>query len=301
MSFTTEVISELMEAEQGKTCCRKAFLFGVFFGASVEKNNVIRADFRSEDVALKAAEILKRQFSATPEIFKFCRAGRAMWGVRALSKAMAAFLQRIDRESGSEELSDIVGFRCDTCARSFLSGAFIALGTVNDPKKGYHLELSVSGKERAKRLCAFLSSSLFEPKQVERGAKIGLYYKKNIQISDMLYYLGATRCGFDFSNICIERDIRNDENRATNCVTTNISKAVAASFKQMEAIELLESAGKMTNLGEDLSYTASLRMENPSMSLAELARLHEPPISKSGLNRRLARIMEEAESLKKEI
>jgi DNA-binding protein WhiA len=72
-----------------------------------------------------------------------------------------------------------------------------------------------------------------------------------------------------------------------------------AKISKVEAIELLEREGKLPKLGEELYYTARLRVDNPSMSLSELALIHEPPISKSGLNRRLTRIMEEAEALKK--
>ncbi len=298
MSFTDEVVMELLEAEQGRTCCRKALLFGLFFGASTEKNNIINADFRSQEIANAAAEILKKQFSSAPEVLAVKRAGRTMWRVRATTKALSAFLQNTDREDDGQSLSGLVGFRCDACARSFLRGVFVSSGSINDPKKGYHLELSINGARRAERVKRFLSDELIEPKTVQRASKIGLYYKKNMQIADILYYLGAMQSGFDFSNVCIERDIRNIENRATNCVARNISRAVEASLRQAEAIELLERSGKMPKLGEELRYTARLRLENPSMSLTELALLHDPPISKSGLNRRLVKILEEAELLR---
>ena len=300
MSYTNEVISELMEVTQGKTCCRKAFLFGMFFAATTDQNNRINAEFRGEEIAISAAEILKRQFSSSPEITKFGHAGRYLWRVSANTKALASFLRTADKEGGKEEISNLVGFRCGGCANSFLRGVFIASGSVNDPKNSYHLEFLVRTEERAGILSDFLSEVLAVPKMVKRSDRIGLYYKKNLLISDILYYLGGVQSGFGFSNVCIERDIRNDVNRATNCVAKNISRAVDASAKHVEAIELLESTGKMQNLSEELRYTARLRMENLSVPLAELARLHEPPISKSGLNRRLVKIMEEAEALKNE-
>ena len=78
-------------------------------------------------------------------------------------------------------------------------------------------------------------------------------------------------------------------------MTKNISKAVAASNRQIEAIERLAESGKLLSLPEELRYTAELRLENPSATLFELAYMHEPPISKSGLNRRLTRLLEEAD------
>ena len=57
---------------------------------------------------------------------------------------------------------------------------------------------------------------------------------------------------------------------------------------------------KLQRLGEELEYTARLRLENDSASLAELALMHVPPISKSGLNSRLARIVKVAGEIAKE-
>lgn len=298
MSFSEKLIAELMDSELQKTCCRKSMLFGLFFGAQPEDENRIRADFRSYDIAYRAAEILKRQFSAAPEITEVRRAGRCFYSVSAVTRALCVFLKKADREEGT--LHELVGFRCAACAHAFLRGVFMASGTVTDPQKGYHLEIVVQGEARSHLLGALLEKEVGAAKSVNRGSRIGLYYKKNMVIADIIYYLGGTQSGFDFANMCIEHDIRNDENRATNCVAKNISRAVEAAVKHINAIEALTLAGKLSNLGEEIEYTARLRLENPSMSLSELALIHEPPISKSGLNRRLIKILEEAESIQKE-
>ena len=113
--------------------------------------------------------------------------------------------------------------------------------------------------------------------------------------------MGAGQSRFLITNTFIERDIRNAENRATNCVASNISKSVDAAMKQIEAIRILNDSGKTLSLPEELRYTAELRVENPSASLFELSHLHEPPISKSGLNRRLTRLLEEADAIINEL
>ena len=128
--------------------------------------------------------------------------------------------------------------------------------------------------------------------RTRRQGRFGLYYKNNAAISDLLYYIGCSATSFDVANVCIERDIRNNENRATNCVARNISRSVDASRKQIAAIEALIATRKIDTLSDELRYTAALRMENESASLLELALMHEPPISKSGLNRRLTKLME---------
>ena len=98
-------------------------------------------------------------------------------------------------------------------------------------------------------------------------------------------------------NSRIERDIRNNENRATNCVAKNIEKTVSAATRQMESINRLMETGRMDSLPESLQQTARVRYQNPDATLDELALRHEPPISKSGLNHRLKKLLDEAENL----
>ena len=144
-----------------------------------------------------------------------------------------------------------------------------------------------------------LGENISSPGIVRRPNKVGLYYKSNTKISDLLYFFGASKASFVMTNFSIERDIRNNENRATNCVTRNISRSVDATRKQIEAIELLIERQKIEALGSELEYTAKLRLENDSASLSELAELHDPPISKSGLNGRLKKILAMADDLDK--
>ena len=96
---------------------------------------------------------------------------------------------------------------------------------------------------------------------------------------------------FDFINAKIEHEIKNAENRATNCETSNIARAVDASARVREAIEILTRTNRLLELPAELRETADLRMENPAASLKELAHLHNPPITKSGLNHRLQKIL----------
>lgn len=297
MSFSLEVITELLEARSQKTCCRKAFVAGLCMGATAvagEKNK-IRLQLRTEDMAEYAAELLGKQFATSPDVRSAVRAGRAVWVLEFSSKSLGAFLRSIDRVDPDRTIGETAGFHCDNCAREFLRGAFAASGSVNDPTKSYHLEFSLPSPMRARLLAELLCTILSAPKTVTRDSRTGVYYKNNEVIADLLNYLGAAMCSLAVTNSYIEKDIRNLENRATNCVARNISKSVDASMKQIDAIKALISSGKILSLPEELRYTAELRLENPSASLFELAHMHEPPISKSGLNRRLTRLLEEAE------
>ena len=301
MSFSTQIIEELLELDFEKTCCKKAFLCGIFFGAQKGDKKRTVAELKTEQSALVAAEILKKQFAAEPEIFQINRAGRHFFAVAVTSKAVSVYMDKIDRENPEkkETLAEIVGFRCDGCAKAFLAGAFISGGTATDPQKRYSFELFAKGVSRATLLSEFLIAYVGPHGYIDRKTRIGLYYKGNEAISDILSYIGADRAYYAVINAYVGHDIKNYENRATNCVLTNIKKSVEAARRQIEAIEKIRMSGRFELLSEELRYTAELRCEHDSATLSELASLHDPSISKSGLNRRLEQIMAISKELDK--
>lgn len=291
MSFTTDIAEELCELPLGKNCCRRALLLGLFYDAKRESgSNELVAVFRTERAAELAYSLLESRFSASAAVERLARAGRTYFSVRT---DCAALLQAYVATVGESEkmLFELLGFRCGACRAEFLRGVFIACASVNDPHKGYHMEFSLSESRRADRLAALLATVTEPPRRIRRGSREGLYYKTNGAISDLIYYIGGTKSSFDVANTWIERDIRNQENRATNCVARNISRAVGAAQKHIAAIECLRESGKLFSLSEELRQTAELRVEYDSASLAELASLHTPPITKSGLNQRLTKLL----------
>ena len=141
-------------------------------------------------------------------------------------------------------------------------------------------------------------NGLVPPSKTKRNGKIGLFYRNESAIEDFLTTCGASHMLFTLFNSQIEKDIRNLENRATNCVTKNILRSVEAAHQQAIAIEKLKEFGFFDELPKEVQITAELRLDNQETPLSELALMHTPPISKSGLNHRLARIVEEAKRRK---
>ena len=301
MSLTEKIVEELYSLPSGRTCCNKAFLCGLLYGC--QKNQDQRgytSSFYRQNDAQRVAQLLDLRFSSggQTEITQMARGGHRAYAVEVRSKSLCGVFDAIDNKDVGE-LSEFIGFRCEECAQKFLGGVFISSAVMSNPKSGYHLEFAVLGEKRARLLSDLLEENIHKPSMISRPNKIGLYYKSNTKISDLLYFIGATKSSFVVTNFSIERDIRNNENRATNCVTRNISRSVDATRKQIEAIELLMERQKITALGEELEYTARLRLENDSATLSELAMLHRPPISKSGLNSRLRKILSAAEDIDK--
>ncbi len=249
--------------------------------------------FYQEDVAKTAKELLEKIFHADTSVTPMVRAGRQTFALRCASSAIRDFLRKADE--GARKANFLVGFRCPSCEVSFLRGVFLASGSVTDPLKAYHLEFSLVSEGRARLIAECLAALVSMPGKARRGTRVGLYYKGNATISDLLYLLGSSGQGFAVANACIERDIRNYEHRVTNCEASNISRSVLAAQKQLSAIERLYETRRIDTLAGELRQTAELRRENPSASLAELASMHTPPITKSGLNGRLKKLIEAAE------
>lgn len=297
MSFSNEIKIGAVATPIKKTCCRKAFALGLFMGARQEEGQRLLVSAYTDAVLSEsAAEALEKIFRTKAEVFKQNIAGRITYGVRFFSPAVADFLHSVDR-GDTRKIHDLAGFRCETCVHSFLRGALVACGSVTDPTKTYHAELVFPTLRRAEAVAELLSTRSGPVKYVKRGERFGIYYKNNNSIADMLYYMGCSKAGLTVSDMWIEHDIRNLENRATNCVASNISKSVGASQRQISAIEKLMETGKIDKLPEELRYTAGLRLENDSATLSELAMMHIPPITKSGLNGRLRKIVEAAEDI----
>ena len=91
----------------------------------------------------------------------------------------------------------------------------------------------------------------------------------------------------------------NTVNRKVNCDAANVKKAVDAAQAQLRAIRLIQERSELTLLPETERETARLRLEHPSETLADLARLHDPPVSKSCVSHRLRNILKAAEELEK--
>ena len=100
--------------------------------------------------------------------------------------------------------------------------------------------------------------------------------------------------------IKIEKDVKNTVNRRLNFEISNINKTVNAAKQQVEAIELIESKVGISSIPENLQQLAYLRLENPEASLSELENMLDEPISRSGINHRLNRIVKLAEKIKTE-
>lgn len=299
MSFSSNIRDELGLLPIKPLCCRRAYLYGMVYGACVEGDRITASFPVVKEAAYhpheQAVSLIHTLFSREATVAHESRGAHRYAHVSFEYKAAAKNLRTVaslpEEEAECETLARSMGFKCDHCAAHFLRGVFIACGTVNDPAKSYHLELKLPDDGRVEPLRILMAESGYEAGRTSRDGKAGLFCKSGTVIQELLAFVGATSSVFDFFNAQIERSIRNDENRATNCVTENINRAIRTGARHLTALQYLEENNLMAALPEDLQFTARLRLNNPDITLSELAELHFPPVSKSGVYHRLEKVM----------
>lgn len=184
------------------------------------------------------------------------------------------------------------------CRRAFLRGAFLAAGSVSDPHKSYHFEIVVKDMALALELEKLIRTLHQEAKIVPRKRAFVVYVKEGSQIVDLLGLMEANVALMALENVRILKEMRNTVNRKVNCETANINKTVSAAVKQVEDIVFIRDTIGLSGLSEALEEMANIRLAYPEASLKELGQLLSPPVGKSGVNHRLRKISEMADSLR---
>lgn len=185
--------------------------------------------------------------------------------------------------------------REDHCKAAFLKSAFLITGSMSDPEKEYALTIGSAGEEMAEYLASLMRTGGIRCAVSPRRNRFVTYIKNAEGISSLLAMTGAHSAVLELENKRIVKELRNGANRQLNCDNNNIERTVASAKGQMEAIRYLAEHVGMDKLPDWAREIASVRLENPEVSLTELGDLCDPPIGKSGVNNRLRRLVQMAE------
>jgi hypothetical protein len=308
MSFASETKKELTNIEI-KHCCLKAELSALIRmnGSLSFSNRKLILDIQTENAAIarRIYTLLKKQYDVSVELLvrkKMRLKKNNVYIVRLIEKAREiledlsilgenfTFVRSI-----SEEL---VKKKC--CRRSYIRGAFLAGGSVNNPEtSSYHLEIFSLYKEHNDSLCELMNSFHLNSKTLERKKGYITYLKEAEKISDFLSIIGGHQALLRFEDVRIVRDMRNSVNRLVNCETANLNKTIGAAIRQVENIKFIDEKMGLEALPDKLSEIARLRVEYQDVTLKELGDMVSTgKISKSGINHRLRKLDEIAEQLR---
>ena len=297
VSFSSAAKAEVCRLIPTRHCCALAECFGILLFCNSFHSSGIKIITESRDFAYILPKLFKKAFEVDFDSYPSMAApGKLVfqiWEEEKIDVIMEAF-----GFDAQDTLALHVNFPVvedDCCKASFLRGAFLAGGSVTDPEKGYHMELTTTHLSVAKETdILFREVMTFPPKSAKRGGGQVLYIKQSEQISDFLTYLSAPVAAMGIMEARLEKELNNKVNRRCNCDDANTSKVVEAAQEQLNAIRVLKNRGLLDKLPLKLKQALVAREENPAASLSELAAMMEPPMSKPAMNHRLQKLVQMA-------
>ncbi|MEH7376578.1 MULTISPECIES: DNA-binding protein WhiA [Bacillaceae] len=308
MSFASETKKELTNLEV-KTCCIQAELSALIRmnGSLSFSNRKLVVDIQTENAAIarRIYTLLKKSYDVQVELLvrkKMRLKKNNVYIVRLSHQAKEILEDTKIIGEGFTIIHDIspelVKKKC--CKRSYLRGAFLAGGSVNNPEtSSYHLEIFSLYKEHNDSLCELMNTFGLNSKTLERKKGYITYLKEAEKITEFLNVAGAHNALLRFEDVRIVRDMRNSVNRLVNCETANLNKTIGASIRQVENIRYINATVGLQILPEKLREIAELRLNYTDVTLKELGEMVSGgAISKSGINHRLRKIDAIAEKLR---
>ena len=300
-SFSSSAKAEICRIFPQKHCCALAECFGILLFANHFSADGIKIITESREFAYILPKLFKRAFDLSFDSYPSLEApGKLVfeiWETEKTDRIMESF--GFGARSTLSLHVNLPVVEEDCCKAAFLRGAFLAGGSVTDPVKGYHMELTTTHGSVARETDALIRETMgFAPKMAGRGGGQVLYLKQSEQIADFLTYLGASVAAMGIMETRLEKELNNKVNRRCNCDDANTSKVVEAAQEQLAAIRILRETGCLEKLPEKIKQAAAAREENPSASLSELAGMREPPITKPAMNNRMKRLLELAKEVK---
>ena len=201
---------------------------------------------------------------------------------------------RLFLEGDMPERSEIQGH---VNSRAFLGGVCVGAGHISDPANSYKVEIHLKSESFGKVVFAVLAFEGIDPGITQRGNICCIRFKNGDYVSDFLGMCGADSARLSFENIRIEHELRKQITREVNCDDGNTRRQAEAGAERYELFNKLLASEKAKDLPEELLCAARASIENPGASIAELGNMMTPPISKSGMNNRLQKLMRIAQDL----
>ena len=298
MTFSAQVKQELCRQALSRRCCAQAEAYGVLLFCNTFHSRQVRIITESSQLKRRLPALFRKAFRLEFDQLP-AEKGKGTFLIEDPEKLQLVFSTfGLDADSAVSIHVNFAHLEEEHCQVAFLRGAFLAGGSVTDPMKGYHLELATSHYHVGREVPALLREVGFSPKATVRKGNYITYFKQSDHIEDFLTKIGAPVSAMAVMTAKLERDLRGSGNRRVNCDAANLDKVVAAAQSQIEAIRRLEEAGALSTLPARLREAAQLRVDNPELTLSELAGMCDPPVSKSALNHRLRRLVEHAEQVK---
>ncbi len=315
MSFSSKVKEELSRQISPARHCQIAEIAAIISLCGkilIDEEDDYQIQISTENVAVarKYFTLLKKTFNISTDVVirrnAYLKKNRTFYVTVAEdgdARKILLATKLLDEHGEIGEDLSVVGnlvIQNPCCRRAFLRGAFLASGSISDPEKFYHFEITCTVQEKAKQLQSIISTFDIEARIVLRKKYFVVYVKEASQIVNLLNVMEAPVALMELENIRILKEMRGSVNRQVNCETANINKTVSAAIKQIEDIIYIRDTVGLQQLPSGLCEIAGLRLEWPEASLKELGEALDPPVGKSGVNHRLRKLSVLAENLREQ-
>ena len=304
MSFTDQVRDELAHAPPERDCCRTAEA-----AAMLRLSGALHVtgdgpgwvcDVGNGAVARRLHSALVQLYDVRPEIE--VHQPTPLHGTRyrlSVPQPAALVLRRLGLldEDGrpADSAPELTAAQHD--ATAYVRGATMVAGSLSDPRRPAHFEIRVPNQRSATALERLVvRSGGTGARAAARQDEWRVVAKSGAAIGSLLARLGAHSSFLAWDAARLRRELRGEANRATNADQANLSRAAGAAARQVAAIEAVVGSVGWDGMPDDLSQTALARLANPQASLNELGALHDPPVGKATVHRRLARLTSMAEA-----
>lgn len=299
MSFASEVKHDLCEIKRKyKRCCTLMEGCGILLFCNIFNKQEIKIVTENRQVAKYITRVLLHTFSVKTEFSESKRKGILVCRITEEKNLLKIFKKLQDGIFDGVSLRIPFNEINECCKAAFIRGAFLSAGTISNPNKGYHLEFTTPHYKLSNDFAALLGKAGLNAKVTMRKSHYVVYFKDSESIEDILSIMGAQGAALRLMEVKVEKDFRSQINRQVNCETANISKTAEAAVRHMAAIEELSQHIGLDNLPDNLKEIAELRMKYPEATLKELGERLVPPISRSGVNHRLCRLVSLANEIK---
>ncbi len=301
MSFTGSVKEEVINLNSSDLESR-ACLSAIIHNVGSITNDSIKVVTENSLLAKYIDTLLRDIYDITPKIIV-----RKGYNFNKNYLYIIEFINKLDLVIKDLSLDDNIPkeylYDDSELLRSYLRGIFLAVGSINDPKKSrYHLEFLVDSKKYAYFIMDKLNSFNLNSKVLKRETKYMIYVKESEKISDFLRLIGASKAVMYYEDIRIYRDHVNMTNRLNNCEQANVEKTINAANEQIKEIELLKEKDVYDLLDDKVKEVAVYRLKYPDVSLTELSEIISVEtgnkITKSGLHHRMRKIKEMANKVR---
>lgn len=307
MSYASEVKKELTGLQVHLDNAKAELMALIRMNGSLgiaNRNMILNVQTESPAIARRIYSLLKQFYQVESEIvvrrkMKLKKNNQYVVRLRYHAQEILSDLGILEGFQIKEKVPMAL-LKNDLMIRSYLRGAFLAGGSVNNPETSrYHLEIYSLYEEHNEMIAQMINRYHLNARTTARRSGYIVYLKEAEKIAEFLQLIGATNGMLKFENIRIVRDMRNSVNRLVNCENANMDKVANASNRQIENIRLIDSMVGLDSLPEKLRAIAETRLAHQEVSLKELGVLVPGgPISKSGVNHRLRKLNAYAEELR---